>query len=72
MTVLGTFDHLVHLVIVKESKYEYGLTACGWDFMQHDDREQFIERDVMPTRPTTAPYTCFHCAIAPPPQRNDA
>jgi hypothetical protein len=66
MTVLGVFDNLIHLVIVEESKFEYGLTACHRDFAQHGDRERFLERDVMPTKQTTAPYTCLYCAIAPP------
>lgn len=66
MTVVGLFDGLVHLVIVEESKYEYGLTACRRDFVLHEAVDGMLDRDVMPTARSTAPHTCLYCAIAPP------
>jgi hypothetical protein len=66
MNVLALFDGLVHLVRVPETKYEYGLTACRRDFAHHNDPVRFLERDILPIKPTTTPFTCLYCAIAPP------
>jgi hypothetical protein len=69
MNVRSLFTSLVHLVIVEESKYEYGLTACHRDFVLHGDfhlhdgSERFLERDVDPMIRSSMPHTCLWCAV---------
>jgi hypothetical protein len=60
-------DGIVHLVIVTETKYEYGLTACRRDFVWAEGERWFAqERAVDYVEKTTNPFTCIYCAVAEP------
>jgi hypothetical protein len=62
-----TDDGLVHLVVVFETKYEYGLTACRRDFVWTEGERWFAqERDVAYVERTPEPVTCLYCSIERP------
>lgn len=62
-----TSDGIVHLVMINETKYEYGRTACRLDFV-HQGRAVPSETvyAVVTVVGVPNPFSCLYCAIAPP------